>query len=331
MTNFKFTRIVKKLAVLLIALSSFLSASLTSFAATDNDALYPHSSLSSAATEIKKNVIARVNTSSGATNDFYFSVGYKASSYDSKVISTTVSDTLYAHTGKTGEGDALHAALNSLNIVSSKKQVGSTFYVKVTVYGKYNHTAAQETKYNSQVAKLATKAFRNVETSRSAEIQSVNANTSLSKSARSSQISAINKKYSQNEDYFKALYIYQYVIGQIKYGSTVLSGRRVYNTGYGALNHTATCNGISQLVYDLMNASGVECRVVRSNAHAWNIVKIGGQWYIVDATYGASTKDTAATKYFLKGTSSYKEWASRMTGISGGSINASSSNFSCSF
>ena len=63
MTNFKFNRIVKKLAVLLIALSSFLSASLTSFAASDVDTgLYPHTSLAAAATEARKNVIARVNT-----------------------------------------------------------------------------------------------------------------------------------------------------------------------------------------------------------------------------------------------------------------------------
>ena len=332
MTNFKFNRIVKKLAVLLIALSSFLSASLTSFAASDVDTgLYPHTSLAAAATEARKNVIARVNTTSSTSNDFYFTVGYTASSYDSKNISTTVSDRIYAHTGKTGEGDALRAALNSLNIVTSKKQVGSTFYIKVTVYGKYNLTAAHEAKYSTQIAKIATKAYRSLETSRSGEIKTVNATTSLSKSAKSSKIAAINKKYSQNQDYYKALYIYQYVVGQIKYGSTVLSGRRVYNTGYAALNHTATCNGISQLVYDLMNAAGVECRVVRSNAHAWNIVKIGGQWYIVDATYGASVKDSAATKYFLKGTSSYKEWASRMTDIAGGSITASTSDFVRSF
>ncbi len=66
----------------------------------------------------------------------------------------------------------------------------------------------------------------------------------------------------------------------------------LYAEGYGY----AVCDGISKTYSLLCNVAGVECvRVVglagegSFGGHAWNKVKVDGQWYVVDATWGDST------------------------------------------
>ena len=283
MKKAKTQNIIRNILIIVIVAAIVLGTVLPVFAATPVDEnQYPHDSLESAAEEAGDKVLARVKNSSSTSTDFYFSVGYKADTYDSPSICTAFRDVIEERTAKPFEGDAMHAALNSLSVITSKKQANGRYYIKVMVYGKYNLTAEQETQYHSQVQAIAQEAAGN--------------------------------------DYEKALYLYKYVVNTVTYGSDKIDERNTYNTGYGALNYTATCNGISQLVYDLMNTAGVECRIVRNSEHAFNIVKIGGKWYLVDATFGNSVKDKNGTRYCLKGSNKYKEWASRYVDTMGGDI-----------
>lgn len=74
----------------------------------------------------------------------------------------------------------------------------------------------------------------------------------------------------------------------------------VDGSAYGVLvNKLGVCEGYAEAVKLLMKKVGIECRIVSGNAddgsadwrnewgnHAWNIVKIDGNYYHVDATWG---------------------------------------------
>lgn len=57
-------------------------------------------------------------------------------------------------------------------------------------------------------------------------------------------------------------------------------------TIYGALiNGETVCAGYTKLYTMLCNAFGIDCISVSSTDHAWNEVRYGDQWYIVDVTW----------------------------------------------
>lgn len=59
-------------------------------------------------------------------------------------------------------------------------------------------------------------------------------------------------------------------------------------TGYDALVHgSAVCQGYAEVYMDLLHRAGIECILVTSEEmnHAWNQVKLDGQWYNVDLTW----------------------------------------------
>ena len=83
-----------------------------------------------------------------------------------------------------------------------------------------------------------------------------------------------------------------------------LGGAHEYDM-YGALvNHSSVCQGYAETMFYLLKKAGLSCAIASSQNinHAWNIVKVNGKWYHVDATWddpvwdmpGRSTHD-----YFL--------------------------------
>ncbi len=105
-------------------------------------------------------------------------------------------------------------------------------------------------------------------------------------------------------DYEIALAVYDWVMYKNAYNNEVLSLNTnqavehpafylegiMYADNYGY----AVCDGISKTYSLLCNMAGVECLRVVGEAgqngawggHAWNKVKVDGNWYIVDATWG---------------------------------------------
>lgn len=60
-------------------------------------------------------------------------------------------------------------------------------------------------------------------------------------------------------------------------------------TIYGALTTGQTvCAGYTKLYELLCNYFGIDCIAVTSDSHAWNLVRYGAHWYIVDATWDDS-------------------------------------------
>lgn len=131
------------------------------------------------------------------------------------------------------------------------------------------------------------------------------------------QINALNTNYNQDlsidyEDYYESIlsninmknlttyekiyYIHKYVCDSFDYDPT-------YENDNGTLFHNETptiqksvnsrkfiCGNYAVMMKDLLNRAGVDCLVIlgfsnKGVSHAWNLVKVDGTWYWVDATW----------------------------------------------
>ncbi len=71
------------------------------------------------------------------------------------------------------------------------------------------------------------------------------------------------------------------------YLSGSLGGKHEYDM-YGALvNHSAVCQGYAETMFYFLKKAGLPCAIASSKNinHAWNIVKLNGKWYHIDATW----------------------------------------------
>lgn len=100
------------------------------------------------------------------------------------------------------------------------------------------------------------------------------------------------------KDFEKEAALHDYVVSNAEYDKRVYSGDmpQVSNTAYGILiNKLGACLGYAQAMDKLLEASGIESIIITGDAdggdgkgyigHAWNLVKIGGQYYHLDATW----------------------------------------------
>ncbi|EFM11953.1 transglutaminase domain protein [Paenibacillus curdlanolyticus YK9] len=72
-------------------------------------------------------------------------------------------------------------------------------------------------------------------------------------------------------------------------------------TAYEALSSgKAVCQGYALLMHRMLVKAGFEDRIaegtVQSGDHAWNVVKLGGNWYHLDATWDDAAPDTKSVK-----------------------------------
>ncbi|KAA8674433.1 cell wall-binding repeat-containing protein [Clostridium sp. HV4-5-A1G] len=100
-------------------------------------------------------------------------------------------------------------------------------------------------------------------------------------------------------DYQKELALHDYLVNNCEYDPNVPSGNipPVGDDDYDAygvlINKIAVCQGYADAMYRLLKAAGIESLMVSGTAtngvqtegHAWNIVKIGGQYYQLDSTF----------------------------------------------
>lgn len=103
-------------------------------------------------------------------------------------------------------------------------------------------------------------------------------------------------------DYEKEEALYGWMIQNINYDWThndvMVSTPRESFTPYGGLvNRTAVCLGYATTFQLLMDLAGVECITVVGAAHqstgdhAWNMVRLNGNWYCVDVTWDANARE----------------------------------------
>ncbi|MCR4690852.1 MAG: leucine-rich repeat protein [Lachnospiraceae bacterium] len=88
--------------------------------------------------------------------------------------------------------------------------------------------------------------------------------------------------------------VYWYITSNVTYDHAHLAFGRNYSpmfTAYAVIHDkTAICQGISNLFYRLMKELHVDVRTVTSVTHAWNIVKLNGLYYNVDATWDSDVQ-----------------------------------------
>ena len=93
--------------------------------------------------------------------------------------------------------------------------------------------------------------------------------------------------------YQKEIAVHDYLINNCEYDYEGLNSNKISDesyTAYGALClGIAVCEGYAEAAYILLNRSGVESLIItgesRGVGHAWNLVKIGGEYYHLDVTW----------------------------------------------
>ncbi len=115
-------------------------------------------------------------------------------------------------------------------------------------------------------------------------------------------------------DVEKVYAIYDYMINHIRYDYKNLDDATYMQkyTAYAALvENTSVCMGYALAFYRLALACGVDARYIHSDPmeHAWDIVRVDGQYYYLDATWDEKVTNDMADRpgsYFLRGTESWQ-------------------------
>ncbi|WP_251861408.1 transglutaminase domain-containing protein [Clostridium sp. Marseille-Q2269] len=98
------------------------------------------------------------------------------------------------------------------------------------------------------------------------------------------------------KDYEKEVALHDYIVNNSKYDIRADKGTMpmVSNTAYGVLiNKLGACVGYSDAMKRLLNAAGIESKIIvgtgsdggKKIGHAWNLVKIGGEYHHLDVTW----------------------------------------------
>ena len=181
-----------------------------------------------------------------------------------------IRDKVVAHTGRPDEGDYLGNNLYSLG--SAVYSFGSQ--KSVTFFASYRMTKDQ----TNEVSKKEDELLKSL-------------------------------KISGKNDYQKIRAIYDYLTKNIKYDYSKNKDPLVYTPYAALIKKKAVCQGIAVAAYNLMLKAGIDCRVITGSNHAWNIVKLEGKYYYIDATWDLG-RSSSKYKYFLKGDPMSKHYPS---------------------
>jgi len=200
---------------------------------------------------------------------------YESQAYD-KTDPTRFFEKAVAHTGKPTEGDYLKWQYAGWDATQSGHVDGNTYYLTIKYTMTWYTTAKQETALDAKISRI---------------LQSLD--------------------LDGKSDYEKVSAIYSYVCQHVTYDSkhdADDSYKLKYTAYAAAINGTSVCQGYSVLLYRLMLEEGIDCRFISGTAnganHSWNIVKLGGKYYNLDATWDAGS-DTPA--YFLKSDANFSD------------------------
>lgn len=117
------------------------------------------------------------------------------------------------------------------------------------------------------------------------------------------------------DDVQKVILLHDYLAVNCEYDYENYLAGKVPSTSHSAygvfVNRTAVCQGYALAYKYLLNRAGIDCYMVTSDSmnHAWNLVKLGGNYYQVDVTWDDPTWDLvgrAAHTYMLRSDAAFK-------------------------
>lgn len=131
------------------------------------------------------------------------------------------------------------------------------------------------------------------------------------------EIALIVEKIEDMSDFEKALYVHDYIVLNCEYDTELLEILETQGTLTGEIraeryteysvliNGTGICGSYALAYRAILNAAGMECLYLSSEAmnHAWNLVKLDGEWYHVDCCWDDPVPDSrgiARRTYFLR-------------------------------
>lgn len=106
----------------------------------------------------------------------------------------------------------------------------------------------------------------------------------------------------QGSDYDKILYVHDYIIDNTvyNYGTEEADKYNSSHTAYGCLvDGNAVCEGYAKAFQYIMNRIGIESGICTGSNHAWNYVKLDGEYYWIDTTWDDTDETRFRHTYFL--------------------------------
>lgn len=95
---------------------------------------------------------------------------------------------------------------------------------------------------------------------------------------------------TEASDYEKAKYVYEYLAGNVDYVVSAPDNQNIISV---FLNGQTVCQGYACAAQYLLTQLSVQAAIVTGEAngasHAWNLVRLDGEYYYMDATWGNST------------------------------------------
>lgn len=209
-----------------------------------------HTSIDEVVKEVRRKMEAR---------ETVITVSYTTTQYSEQLMETVYYST-FAHTGVPTQGDYLRWQIGKCEMSTRGYTSGSEYYLQLSFTPEYYSTAQQEAQMDLAVAALL------------------------------DQLDVYHAT-----DYEKICAIYDYICNHVTYDTQGLAAgqSKLIYTAYAALiNGKAVCQGYANLFYRLALELGVDTRLVagygNGEAHGWNIVKLYGAYYNLDATWDAS-------------------------------------------
>lgn len=184
------------------------------------------------------------------------------------------------HTGVPAEGDYLQYHWTGLSWDIKYGSVAGMDCFTIFYYPEYLTTAKQEAEVDAEVEKL---------------------------------LKELN--LYEASDYDKVKGIYDWLCQNVTYDNDNLNNNSytLKHSAYAALiNKTAVCQGYATLFYRLALELNVDCRFIfgtgNGGDHAWNIVKLDGLYYNLDATWDAAWYEAGLPySYFLRGSLAFED------------------------
>ncbi len=203
---------------------------------------------------------------------------------DFQTLMDEIADKALEHTGDPREGDYLKWQYAGWAANAEGSVDDSMYYLTLTYTVTYYTNAAQEAVVDQKVAEFLKEA-----------------------------------PVSSSNEYKTIKTIYDFVTQNVSYDYDNLSdpNYKLKYTAYAALaDHKAVCQGYSVLMYRLLLECGIDCRLItgkgtnnagETEAHGWNIVKIGDHYYNLDATWDSSYYNTFKSyTWFLRSPDSFE-------------------------